>query len=30
MKKFFSILPNLQTHYHLKLDFQKLDQQTRG
>ena len=23
-------MPNLQTHYHLKLDFQKVDQHTGG
>ena len=23
-------MPNLQTHYHLKLDFQKAAQHTRG
>ena len=28
MKKLFSIMPNLQTHYHFKLYFQKLDQHT--
>ena len=26
MKKFFSIMSNLQTHYHFKLDFPKVDQ----
>ena len=25
MKKLFSIMSNLQTHYHFKLDFQKVD-----
>ena len=30
MKKLFSIVPNLQTHYHFKLDFQKVDQDTGG
>ena len=30
MKKLFSIVPNLQTHYHFKLDFQKVDQHTGG
>ena len=30
MKKLFSIMPNLQTHYHFKLDFQKVDWQTGG
>ena len=30
MKKMFSIMSNLQTHYHFKLDFQKVDQQTEG
>ena len=28
MKKLFSIMSNLQTHYHFKLDFQKVDQHT--
>ena len=28
MKKLFSIMSNLQTHYQFKLDFQKLDQNT--
>ena len=28
MKKLFSIGSNLQTHYHFKLDFQKVDQYT--
>ena len=28
MKKSFSIMSNLQTHYHFKLDFEKLDQHT--
>ena len=28
MKRLSSILPNLQTHYHFKLYFQKVDQQT--
>ena len=28
MKTFFSIISNLQTHYHVKLDFQKVDQHT--
>ena len=26
MKKLFSIMPNLQTSYRFKLDFQKVDQ----
>ena len=26
----FSLLSNLQTHYHFKLDFQKVDQHTGG
>ena len=30
MKKMFSIMSNLQTHYHLILDFKKVDQHTRG
>ena len=30
MKKLFSIMSNLQTHDHFKLDFQKVDQQTGG
>ena len=30
MKKLFSIMSDLQTHYHLKLDFQKADQYTGG
>ena len=30
MKKLLSIMSNLQTHYHFKLDFQKVDQQTGG
>ena len=25
MKKLFSIMSNLQTHYHFKLDFQKVE-----
>ena len=28
MRKLFSIMSNLQTHYHFKLDFQKVDQPT--
>ena len=28
MKKLFSIMSNLQTHYHFKLGFQKVDQHT--
>ena len=27
-KKFFSLMSNLQTYYHIKLDFQKIDQHT--
>ena len=30
MKKLFSIRSNLQTHYHFKLDFQKVEQHTGG
>ena len=30
MKKLCSIRSNLQIHYHLKLDFQKVNQQTGG
>ena len=30
MKKLFSIMSNLQTHYHFKLDFQKIDQHAGG
>ena len=30
MIKLLSIMSNLQTHYHFKLDFQKLDQHTEG
>ena len=30
MKRLFSIMSNLQTHYHLKRDFQKVDQHTGG
>ena len=30
MKRLFSIMSNLQTHYHFKLDFQKVDQHTGG
>ena len=29
-KKMFSLMSNLQTCYHLKLDFQKVDQHTEG
>ena len=28
MKKLFSIMSNLQTHYHFKLDLRKVDQHT--
>ena len=30
MKKHFSIMSNLQTHDHFKLDFQKVDQHIGG
>ena len=30
MKKLFSIVSNLQTHDHFKLDFQNVNQQTEG
>ena len=30
MKKLFSIMSNLQTNYHFKLDFQIVDQHTGG
>ena len=30
MKKLFSIMSNLQTNYHFKLDFPKMDQHTGG
>ena len=30
MKKLFSIMSNLQNHYHFKLDFQKVDQHKGG
>ena len=30
MKKLFFIMSNLQTHYHFKLDSQKVDQHTGG
>ena len=30
MKKLFSIMSNFQTHYHFKLDFQKVDHYTGG
>ena len=29
-KKLFSFISNLQTYYHFKLDFQKVDQHTGG
>ena len=29
-QKLFSLMSNLQTYYHFKLDFQKVDQQTGG
>ena len=29
-KKMFSLMSNLQTYYHFKLDFQKVDQHTGG
>ena len=28
--KLFSLMSNLQTYYHFKLDFQKVDQHTGG
>ena len=28
MKNLISIMSNFQTHYHIKLDFQKMDQHT--
>ena len=30
MEKLFSVLSNLQTHFHFKLDFQNVDQHTGG
>ena len=30
MKNLFTIMSNLQTQYHFKLDFQNVDQNTRG
>ena len=30
MKKLLSIISNLQTHHHFKLDFQKVGQNTGG
>ena len=30
MKKLFAIMSNLQTHYHLKLDFQKVKEHAGG
>ena len=30
MKRLFSIMSNLQTHSHFKLDFQKVDKHTGG
>ena len=30
MKWLFTIMSNLQTYYHFKLDFQKVDQHTGG
>ena len=30
MKKLFSIMSQLQTHYHFKLDFQIVDHHTGG
>ena len=30
MKQLFSIMSNLNTHYHFKLDFRKVDQPTGG
>ena len=29
-QKMLSLMPNLQTYYHFKLDFQKVDRQTGG
>ena len=29
-QKLFSLMSNLQTYYHLKLDFRKVDQHTVG
>ena len=29
-KKLFSFMSNTQVYYHFKLDFQKVDQHTRG
>ena len=29
-QKMFSLMSNLQTYYHFKLDFQKVDQHTDG
>ena len=29
-KKMFSLMSNLQTYHHFKLDFQKVDQHTGG
>ena len=29
-KTLFSLMSNLQTYYHFKIDFQKVDQHTRG
>ena len=29
-QKLFSLMSNLQTYYHFKLDFQKVDQHTGG
>ena len=29
-QKLFSLMSNLQTYYHFKLDFQNMDQQTGG
>ena len=29
-QKFFSLMSNLQTYYHFKLNFQKVDQHTEG
>ena len=30
IKKLLYIMPNLQTHYHSKLDYQEVDQHTGG
>ena len=30
MKNLLSVMSNLQTHYHFKLDYQKVDQRTES